>query len=137
MKHLRMLACHCAGVAAVEFALLSPVFIGFMLLLVAGAGMEWTQQVLEETAQNTARCMSVDTVNCGSISATQTYATTRASINGVLITSATVTPSTNQTCNGVSGMNQVVISMPYQPMAGPLYTGSITLTATACYPTIS
>ena len=125
------------GLAAQEFALLVPVFIAFVLLLVAGAGLAWTQQVLQETAQNTARCMAAEPTTCSSTSAIQTYATTRAAHDGLTLSAATITPLSNQTCNGVAGMNQVTISIAYTPLSGTLFSGAITLSAVACYPTIA
>jgi Flp pilus assembly protein TadG len=137
MSGRRSLAADRTGLAAIEFAVLVPVFLSFILLLIAGAGLAWAQEVLQETAQSTARCMAAEPTTCATTSAIQTYATTRAANDGLTLTSATITPLSNQTCNGVTGMNQVTISMPYQPLSGTLFSGMITLNAVACYPTIA
>ncbi|HWU04457.1 MAG TPA: TadE/TadG family type IV pilus assembly protein, partial [Novosphingobium sp.] len=94
-----------AGLATVEFAFLAPVMLGFILLLIAGGRMEWTRQVLQEAADSGARCMAIGGSSCGTTATVQSYTAARAQSGGVLLSASAVTVTSNQTCNGVTGMN--------------------------------
>jgi Flp pilus assembly protein TadG len=127
----------CRGTSAVEFALVGPVLLVFVLLLIEGGRMEWTQQALFEVATESARCMALATTSCNSTSAIQTYTRALAQARGISLANATITVSSNQTCNSVTGMNEVAISLPYQVMGGLLPAGPSTLQASACFPSVS
>ena len=124
------------GVSAVEFALVAPVLLAFILMLIEGGRMVWTQQALQQVADQSARCMAVGPESCNTTAKVQTYAQTVAQSRGISIANGTITPSANQTCNAVTGMNKVEIVVPYQVATGLLPVGPRQLTASACYPSI-
>ncbi|HEX7855160.1 MAG TPA: TadE family protein [Sphingobium sp.] len=123
--------------SAVEFALVAPILLAFILLLIEGGRMIWTQQALQEVANNTARCGALATASCADTASVQSYARARGLQWGVSLTGATVSVAGNQTCNGFAGMNQVSISLPFSVAGGLLGASATTLTASACFPTIS
>ena len=125
------------GASAVEFALLAPVLLAFILLLIEGGRMEWTQQVLQEVSSNSARCMALGTISCNSTTAVQSYATALSLKRGVSLATATITVASNQTCSSVSGMNKVSITLPYQVGSGLLPAGPTSLQASACFPSVT
>ncbi len=137
MMRLRSLPTNRSGASAVEFALVAPVLLVFILLLVEGGRMEWTRQTIQEVAANSARCMALGTASCNSDSAVQAYARSLAVDRGVSLGKATVTTAANQTCNAVSGMNRVSIALPYRVASGLLPAGPTSLEASACFPTVS
>lgn len=137
MRRLSTFARDESGATAVEFALISPVLIAFIMLLVEGGRMEWTQQTLQEVSFNSARCMALGTTACNSTSAIQTYAQGLARGRGVSLTGATITVAPNQTCNSVTGMNQVTIDLPYRVASGLLPGGPTSLRATSCFPSVT
>lgn len=137
MKYISHIAHNKVGASVVEFALVAPVLLAFIFLLLEGGRMEWTRQVLQEVANNSSRCMALGTPSCSSDVTVQAYARSLALHRGVSLSSAVVTTGANQTCNTVSGMNRVSILLPYRVAGGMIATGSISLQAYACFPSIS
>lgn len=125
------------GTSAVEFALIGPVLFTFILLLIEGGRMEWTQQVLYEVTTESVRCMALGPTSCNSTGAIQSYARSLALTRGISLANATITTASNQTCNAVTGMSQVTISLPYQVASGLLRVGPSTLQAVTCFPAVS
>jgi Flp pilus assembly protein TadG len=125
-----------AGSSAVEFALVAPVLLAFIFLLIEGGRLEWTQQALQEVASNTARCMALGTAPCADTPSIQGYAAARGLAWGVTFKAATTTVTANATCNSVSGMNKIAISLPYGGVTGLLPFAPSALTASACAPSI-
>ena len=126
------------GASAVEFALLAPVLLAFIMLLIESGRMQWSQQVIQEVASNTARCMALGTTDCANTADIQRYARRRSLAWGVSLANATITPTANQTCDSVAGMNLVTITLPYRTAAGALLPGAPDrLRASACFPSIA
>jgi Flp pilus assembly protein TadG len=129
------------GAGAVEFALIAPTFLMFLFLVLDGGRMMFAKQSLNELATATARCMATKQSNCATTSGTQSWAVARGLARSNLqIASADVVLNTNATCGGVSGMIQATISMPWKKGAMNLLPQSAapgTLSATACFPTIT
>jgi Flp pilus assembly protein TadG len=125
------------GASAVEFALIAPVLIAFILLLIEGGRMLWTQQALQEVASATARCMALGVEGCETPAAAAQFARARGPERGVSLAAATVTPLANQTCNGEGGMTRVAIVLPFRIAGGLLPGGPSELDASACYPALS
>jgi len=121
------------GATAIEFAILAPVFLGFLFLLFEGAQMIWTQQALAEVASNTARCAGLGLSACSSASAVQAYAVNRASADGITLASSEVAVTTNQTCQGITGMSVVTITHPYSIVTPFLPGAPSQLVASACF----
>lgn len=136
MTRRRSLTRDASGVSAVEFALVAPVLLAFIILLIEGGRMEWTRQALQEVTVNSARCMALGTSSCETATAVQGYAAALARARGISLAGATVTALGNQTCHTVGGMNKVSISLPYRVASGLLPNGPTALQASACFPAI-
>jgi Flp pilus assembly protein TadG len=128
------------GVAAIEFALLTPIFLALLFGTVEFGRALWTRQVLQETAVAGARCMAIQQTECASggsysQSSTTTYIQQVARRLGVTLT--TITPNNNTVCGGTGGFSQVSLASTFtSPMSALIKISSsgITLTASACYP---
>lgn len=129
------------GAGAVEFALLAPTFLMFLFLLLDGGRMMFAKQSLNELATATARCLAIKQSGCADVSSTQSWAVARGLARSNLkLASANVAINASATCAGVSNMVQATISMPWKKGAMTLLPQSVapsSLTATACFPTIT
>lgn len=114
-----------SGTAAVEFALVLPMFL---TLLIGGffcAFMLFTAGGLHYAVERAARCAKVQTSVCSSTTATQNYALTQFSGYGV---TPVFVAETGLACGQkVSGTATFAMNIYVR-------TISIPLTATACYP---
>lgn len=115
------------GTVAIEFALLLPALLLFILGIADVGRLIWTQTTLDRAVEAAARCAVIDSTTCGTAALTQTYAAGQAF--GLTIASTTFTVTT-PSC-GI----QVAVSMPFTLIIPWLTTSSIALAATACYPT--
>lgn len=144
---LRHLARARGGTAALEFALVAPIFIALLFGTIEFARLLWTSQALQETAGAGARCMAIaqgtsPTGPCASggaysQSTTQSYVEGIAGQWGVSLANGDITPTTNASCGGTSGFAQVSITKKFAsvgPLAFFFPSGGPTLTASACYP---
>jgi Flp pilus assembly protein TadG len=102
----------------------------FVLGLIDTGRLLWTYATLSHAVEASARCAAINTTLCGSASAVQSYAVTQAW--GLSV------PTTDFSLTGVSCGNQVTATMPFTfAVPSVLFgqaLGTITLTATACYP---
>jgi len=111
-----------------------------IFLLLEGGRMIWTQQVLQETAFATARCMALRSANCTDPGAMPAWAAARARASGVSIATDAVRVEGdasigNPLCGDRAGMNSVAISSPFATAVGRLLPGAgRSLTARACFP---
>ncbi len=131
------------GAAAVEFALVVPVFITLMLGVCEYARFAWTNEAVQETAFAGARCVGMTLNNC-SVSGVYNESSAVAFIQseaqkwGVTIPSTGIQISTATSCNGVSGFSQVRLSYTFQSfipaLVNFLSTGKV-ITGSACFPT--
>jgi Flp pilus assembly protein TadG len=115
-----------SGLAAAEFAMLLPVFLGLVLGLIQVGQIFWTQTALQHAVEMAARCASVNTTTCGTAGQIQTYAITQA--YGMTLPAATFTAST-PACG-----NQVTASHAVAGLTNLVPLPTITLTARSCYP---
>ena len=123
----RLLRVDSSGSAAVELAILLPVFLTFLLGILEAGRALWTQNTLQSAAEAAARCYALNSSSCNSASATKTYAAGQAA--GMTIATSEVTVS-NPSCG-----YQVAISHTFDPVAAQLVPGlSITLNALSCHP---
>jgi Flp pilus assembly protein TadG len=141
-QRLRALIGDNRGATAVEFALV----IGPLLLVLFGiiefGRMIWTNNALQETAIDAARCAGILESSCaasGAYSAgnTATYAQTVANGWGITMPTSDVTSSGSATCAGVAGFTSVTINYTFQtvvPLVLTSLAGGIPLSATACFP---
>lgn len=119
-----------SGATALEMAVVLPLVLSFLFGLTEFGRAIWTKATLDFAVESAARCFAVDTTNCGTAAATQTYAATRAAGLGLTGTAFTVTLPT-PTCG-----KQVIGSLTFKFAAAGLFAFPIlTLNSTACYPT--
>ena len=130
-----------AGAASIEFAILSVPFFALTLGVVEFGRACWTLEALQESAQQGARCVAVQSSSCysgGSYSSstTQTYVRNVASGWGISLPTADITPTQSTTCAGVTGFAQVQISYTYSTIVGALIPSlrSEPMSVTSCFP---
>src|SRR6266404_8214774 len=80
------------GATVVEFALTLPLFVMFILAIMDGSMLMWTQLGLQHGAEMAARCAAVNTTTCGTNANIQSYAAAQA--YGLSMTSSAYTVST-------------------------------------------
>jgi Flp pilus assembly protein TadG len=125
-RRLRALRRACDGTTAVETALVLPAFILMLFGVIEGGLIFWTQATLQAAVEAAARCAAVNTTQCGSTSAIQTYAAAQAT--GITVSSSSFSV-TQPSCG-----YQVSISYSYSCILTLLYSGAITLNAQSCHP---
>jgi Flp pilus assembly protein TadG len=113
-----------AGNLAVEFGMLAPALLLFVFGGVEGGRLLWTVNALHYSAQEAARCASINKTTCGSPTDIQNFAAGRSG--------ATFSPSVF-TATVVGCGNQVSASYA-MPINIPFMAHSISLSAQSCYP---
>jgi Flp pilus assembly protein TadG len=119
----------CDGTTAVETAIVLPAFVLMLFAIIEGGLLFWTQSTLQFAVEAAARCAAlaaVNTAQCGSTSAIQSYAVTQAT--GITVSSTSFNVS-QPSCG-----YQVSISYSYNFILTYLYAGTITLNAQSCHP---
>jgi Flp pilus assembly protein TadG len=124
---LAALAKACDGTTAVETAIVLPAYLLFLFAIIEGGLLFWTQTTLQSAVEAAARCAVVNTTQCGSTSAIQSYAA--AQTPGMTISSSSFNVS-QPSCG-----YQVSISYPFSFIVTELFSGTITLNAQSCHPT--
>ena len=115
------------GGATIEAALILPAFLLIIFGVFDAGQLFWTQSTLQLAVQEAARCASINTTTCGSTSAIQSFAASKAPGISVAASSFSVT---SPACG-----NMVQISWPFSfAVAGLFPYSSITLSAQSCYP---
>lgn len=133
----RKLLAAARGATAVEFALVAPVFLMFMMLLLEGGRMLWTQQTLQQIAFAAVRCSALAATACANDTATRTYAVAQRAAGTRTLTTAmvAVTPSSTGTTCAATGMRVVTITMPFQATIFHLLPAApANVIARACFP---
>jgi Flp pilus assembly protein TadG len=115
------------GTAAIETAIVFPVFIVMVLGVFEFGRALWTQSALQYAVEVAARCGAVDVSTCASPSQVISYAVTES--QPLTIPSADFSASV-QTCG-----SSVSVSYPFTFVVPQLFPFDITLSAQACYPT--
>jgi Flp pilus assembly protein TadG len=123
LKQLRRLG-DTSGAAALEFAIVGPVFILFMIGTVYTCMMLFAESSMQYAVEAGARCASIQTTVCTSSSTTTTYA--QNAYYGPLI-SPTFTYATPACGHQVNSTVTFGYNFGYLNLSVPL-------TATACYP---
>src|SRR5882757_7200283 len=115
------------GATAVEFALTIPAFMLFVVAIMDGAMMMWTQLGLQHGAEMAARCAVVNTTSCGTNANIQSYAAAQA--YGLGVTSSAYSVAT------ASCGKSVTASYTYNvTLFSYLGVPSPALTAKSCFP---
>jgi Flp pilus assembly protein TadG len=117
----------CGGNAAVEFALVLPLFLTLIIGVMELGQILLKQNALQRAVEVAARCATVDKTNCATLSQVQSYAASQTT--GVTIPASAFT-ATVATCG-----NQVAAALPYTYLTTFLPLPALTLRAQACFPT--
>lgn len=99
-----------AGGAAVEFAILLPVFVLIIFGVIELALMEWTHAALQHATEMAARCAAVNTVTCNNAANIEAYAATQA--YGLTLKSSTCSGANCFTYSNANCKNQVSVTSP-------------------------
>jgi Flp pilus assembly protein TadG len=120
------------GATAVEYAIVLPVFLMFVLGLIDCSRLIWSYATLSRAAEDAARCAVVNTVSCGSATDITTYAAGQAWGLGAapVFTVTSPTPACGQQVNGTLTFTFII---PWFYGTEPV-GNAMTLNATACYP---
>jgi|ERR1700678_1951890 Flp pilus assembly protein TadG len=134
---LLFMSCQRASVA-VEYAFVFPVLVLFLLGIMDTGRLLWTFTTLHRASEAAARCGAITAkgtgYDCTTSSGTQNYAVAQAW--GLTVTPSMFTVSTPACGTQVVASYNFTFVIPWFYIAPPLGpTNSITLTATACYPT--
>jgi Flp pilus assembly protein TadG len=123
------------GSEAIEFAIVLPALLMFVLGLMDMGRLLWTNVTLSHAVEAAARCASVkNTSVCGS-TPTQIASYAASQAWGLGLTSAAFTATTPVCGNNVSGTLNFAFIIPWYYVASPFGAGNaMTLTAVACYP---
>ncbi len=133
------------GATAVEFALVLGPLVLVLFGIIEFGRMIWTNNALQETAIDAARCAGIVESSCASggvysSANTATYAQTVAHGWGIAVPTSSISSTASTTCAGVSGFSQVTIAYTFQtvvPLVLTSLSNGIPLSATACFPTQS
>ena len=117
------------GNAAIEFALLLPVFLLMLLGIVEFGRVLWTQSSLQHAVEAAARYAAINYPTCGSTSQTTSYAASETFGQNIPASDFTLTCATCGT--------QVSATLSFTPVVPALlpFLNNITLSAQSCYPT--
>lgn len=116
------------GAAAIEYALILPAVLLFVIGIIDTGRLIWTYTTLSRAVEAAARCAAINTIECGTVAQTQSYAATQAW--GLTISAQAFTVTTAACGIQVKGTYDFTFAIP----AFTKDFGTITLTATACYP---
>jgi Flp pilus assembly protein TadG len=115
-----------SGLAALEFALLLPLFLLLVIGVMQLGQLFWTQTALQHAVQMAARCATVNTTTCGTATQIKAYAATQA--YGMVVAPATFTVTTPTCGNNVAATTTFTFLTTLFPVS------NITLQAQSCYP---
>ncbi len=119
-----------SGAAAIEYALILPVLLLCIFGLMDTARLIWCYATLSRAVEAAARCAAINTTACGTAAQIQTVAVSEAW--GMTITASAFTVATANCGIRVIGSYDFEWVMPGFNYVVP--TGTVTLTASACYP---
>ena len=112
-----------SGATAVEFAIISVVFLLCVFGIMEFARVLWVQQALQDVAQKSARCSVIgsgeNSIQCMSTTEVINFAVNEASDFGIRIPDSTVNVDLNIMCNGYNA-NRVTINVPTNSPVGKL-----------------
>jgi Flp pilus assembly protein TadG len=121
------------GAAAVEYAIILPVLLLFVLGIMDVGRLLWTYATLVSATDAAARCYAIAASACTTPAQVQTYAVTQA--GGLNISSSAFTASTQSCGAQVSATLVFAFVIPWMEAVPPFgKSNSMTLNATACYP---
>jgi Flp pilus assembly protein TadG len=114
------------GATAVEFGLTAPVFFLMLIAAIEVGLLFWTQLGLQHGAEMAARCASVNSTICSSVSAIQNYAANQSL--------GLQPPSSTFSVESPPCGNQVTASYQFVAIASYFGIPALTLSAKSCFP---
>ncbi|OIQ63918.1 TadE-like protein [mine drainage metagenome] len=125
------------GAAAIEYAIVLPVLLMFVLGIMDTGRLLWTYATIYKATEAAARCAAIaaavpTAVACTTSAQTQTYAVDAAW--GLAIDASTFTVSSPACGIQVHASYDFQFTIPWFPTFGESPPGTTTLTATVCYP---
>jgi Flp pilus assembly protein TadG len=122
------------GSTAVEFAVVLPVLLMFVLGLIDFGRLLWSNATLAHAVAEASRCGAVNTSVCGTTALIQSYAAAQAW--GLALTSAAFTVTTPTCGVQVNGTMTFTFFIPWLYGSAPFgAANTLTLNALACNPT--
>jgi len=126
------------GAVAVEFALVSLLFITFVLGLIEFSRLTWTKQAVTDVAARAARCATTgddaSAVTCTDTDLIRNFAIAQAESVGISLSPEQITAQKMVRCNGYIA-NLVEISFQFRsPAAGLIPALAQPISVTACFP---
>ena len=121
------------GTVAIEYAIILPVLLLFVLGVMDMGRLLWTYTTLHRATESAARCAAIKAASCTTFGATQNFAVAEAW--GLIVNASAFTVS-NQPC-GVRVVANYTFGfvIPWLSAVPPFGASNSTLlTATACYP---
>jgi Flp pilus assembly protein TadG len=118
------------GTAAVELAILMPVFLAFLLGIVEFGRLMWTHAALQFAVEAAARCYAIDT-SCTTPENTETYASRH--VFGLTVASSAFL-ATNGAGTSCGGYQVKVNDYTFSFIVPRLFPWTITLNAQSCHP---
>ena len=125
------------GTAAIEYAIVLPVLLLFVLGIMDTGRLLWTYVTIYRATEAAARCAAIaaavpTAVPCSTSALTQTYAV--AAAWGLNINASAFTVSTPACGKQVHASYDFQFVIPWFPAFGGSPLGTTTLVATVCYP---
>jgi len=118
------------GAAALEYGLILPVLLLFIIGIMDVSRLLWTYTTLTRATEAAARCGAIDMNNCATTAQIQARAVNESW--GLTVTTLAFAPAAATCGLQVVGTYSFEFVIPALVGASPL--GTITLNATACYP---
>lgn len=118
------------GATTVEYALVLPMLLLFVLGIMDTGRLLWAYTTLYRAAEAAARCAAVNTADCGTTTQIKNRAVAEAW--GLNVNASAFTVSTQACGVQVRANHDFTFVIPGLDGIAPL--GTITLSATACYP---
>jgi Flp pilus assembly protein TadG len=114
------------GVVAIEYAIILPVLLVFVLGLIDAGRVLWTQATLNHAAEAAARCGAISANGCATEDGIKAYAVERAA--GLSVQPSAFSVSVETCGKKVTASYSLRLTLPWGG------NSDITLEASACYP---
>lgn len=108
------------GATVVEFAIVAPMLLLFILGIMEAGWAVWNWQVAQETAYATARCAAIGDPQCADADQAKQFAVGHARRSGITLPTSGITVEKGVQCDGFSDMDRISLSYPYGPISGGL-----------------
>jgi len=120
------------GNVAIEYGLVLPVFLLFVLGIIDTGRLLWTYTTMSHAVDAAARCGAVNSTLCGTASAITSYAVTQA--YGLNVSSDAFAAAAAACGLQVNGTYPFTFIIPWIGTTTPFANNTISISVTACYP---